>query len=442
MSNTLMLENMTTELRKVAERARREPDAKFHSLAHLIDEVALMRAYRRQRADAAVGVDRVTKEQYAQDLIARLRDLHERLRSMRYRHQPILRKHIPKERSKKMRPIGISAFEDKLVQDAIREVLEAVYEQYFLECSYGFRPGRKAHDALRAIDRVVYRGEVNWILEADITSFFDSLDRSMLSEMLRERVPDGSLLRLIGKCLHVGVLDGEEFCLPEYGTTQGSVLSPMLGNIYLHHALDLWFEEEAKPRVRGKAHLIRYADDFVIGFELQEDAKRVMEVLHKRMAKYGLTLHADKTRLMPFRRPSAGQNKGKGPGTFEFLGFKLYWRRTRKGQWEMACKTRHARLNRAIRNIYEWCRSHRHLPIPVQHAALVRRIQGHFNYFGVNGNSRSLSLVKYHAERAWYKWLCRRSQRGRLNWERFEDLLRDFPLPQPRISVQIWGAGK
>jgi hypothetical protein len=175
---------------------------------------------------------------------------------------------------------------------------------------------------------------------------------------------------------------------------------------------------------------------------LQEDAKRVMEVLHKRMAKYGLTLHADKTRLMPFRRPSAGQNKGKGPGTFEFLGFKLYWRRTRKGQWEMACKTRHARLNRAIRNIYEWCRSHRHLPIPVQHAALVRRIQGHFNYFGVNGNSRSLSLVKYHAERAWYKWLCRRSQRGRLNWERFEDLLRDFPLPQPRISVQIWGAGK
>jgi len=266
MTNALMLESMSTKLRKVAERARREPDAKFHSLAHLIDEAALERAYRRRRRNAAVGVDGVTKEQYGQDLGVDLRGLHERLKTMRYRHQPILRRHVPKEQSKKARPIGISAFEDKLVQDALRGVLEAVYEQYFLECSYGFRPGRSAHDALRALDRVVHRGEVNWILEADIRSFFDSIDRPMLLGMLRERVPDGSLLRLIGKCLHVGVLDGEEFSLPEYGTTQGSVLSPMLGNIYLHHVLDLWFEEQVKPRVRGTVHLIRFADDFVIGF--------------------------------------------------------------------------------------------------------------------------------------------------------------------------------
>lgn len=438
MTNALTLETMSPELLRVAERARREPKARFHSLAHLIDEAALERAYGRQRKDAAVGVDGVTKKQYGQDLEVNLRDLYERLRAMRYRHQPILRRHIPKEQGNKTRPIGISSFEDKLVQDALRELLEAVYEQDFLQCSYGFRPGRSAHDALRALDHAVYRGEVNCILEADIASFFDSMDRSLLLEMLRERVPDGSLLRLVEKCLHVGVLDGEEFSTPERGTAQGSVLSPLLGNIYLHYVLDRWFEDEVKPRLRGKVQLIRYADDFVIGFERQDDAQRVMDVLGKRMGRFGLSLHLDKTRLISFRRP-LGQKEGKGQGTVDFLGFTLYWRRTRRGRWEMACKTRRARLRRAIHRVHEWCRRNRHLPIPVQHAALVRRIQGHYNYFGVNGNTRSLSLLRYHAERAWYKWLCRRSQRARLNWERFEDLLRDYPLPSPRISVQIWG---
>jgi len=439
MTNALTLETMSPEFLKVAERARREPKARFHSLAHLIDEAALERAYGRQREDAAVGVDGVTKRHYGQDLEVNLRDLYERLRAMRYRHQPILRRHIPKEQGNKTRPIGISSFEDKLVQDALRELLEAVYEQDFLQCSYGFRPGRSAHDALRALDHAVYRGEVNCILEADIASFFDSMDRSLLLEMLRERVPDGSLLRLVEKCLHVGVLDGEEFSTPERGTAQGSVLSPLLGNIYLHYVLDRWFEDEVKPRLRGKVQLIRYADDFVIGFERQDDAQRVMDVLGKRMGRFGLSLHLDKTRLISFRRPLLGQKEGKGQGTVDFLGFTLYWRRTRRGRWEMACKTRRARLRRAIHRVHEWCRRNRHLPIPVQHAALVRRIQGHYNYFGVNGNTRSLSLLRYHAERAWYKWLCRRSQRARLNWERFEDLLHDYPLPSPRISVQIWG---
>ena len=277
-------------------------------------------------------------------------------------------------------------------------MLTVVYEQYFLDCSYGFRPERSAHDALRALHRGVNGGRVSCILEADIASFFDSLDRSKLGEMLQERIPDGSLLRLIGKCLHVGVIDGEEFTLPEYGTAQGSVLSPMLGNIYLHHVLDRWFEEQVKPQLSGEAQLIRFADDFVICFELQEDASKVMEALPKRMGKYGLSLHEEKTRLIPFRRPSREQKEGKGPGSFEFLGFMLYWRRTRKGGWAMACKTRHARLTRAIRNMYEWCRRHRHLPVEEQHAGLVRRIRGHYNYFGVNGNFQSMSQVKHHVQ--------------------------------------------
>ena len=366
------------------------------------------------------------------------KDLHERMKAKRYRHQPIRRVHIPKGQGK-TRPIGISAFEDKVVQDVVRELLEAWYEQDFLDCSHGFRPKRSPHDAIRALDRIVHRGEVSWILEADIKSFFDSLDRNELKKMLEIRVADGSLMRLIGKCLQVGVLDGVELSTPESGTASGSVLSPLLGNVYLHYVLDLWFEQEVKPRLRGRATLIRYADDFIIGFEQEQDARRVMVVLGKRLGRFGLALHPDKTRLLPFRRPPVGQKGSKGPATFDFLGFTLYWARTRRGRWAMFCKTRSASLRRMIQSIYAWCRRHRHLSVKAQHAALERRIRGHFNYFGVNGNFRSLLLVTAQAKRSWYKWLCRRSQRTRLTWERFTDLLRDFPLPRPRITVQIWG---
>jgi group II intron reverse transcriptase/maturase len=326
-----------------------------------------------------------------------------------------------------------------LVQDAVREVLEALYEQDFLDCSYGFRPGRRAHDAVRTLDRVVHRGEVSWILEADVVSFFDSLDRTELKKMLGIRVADGSLLRLIGKCLHVGVLDGAEFSEPEAGTAQGSVLSPLLGNVYLHYVLDVWFETEVKPRLRGRATLIRYCDDFIIAFEQEDDARRVMAVLGKRLGRFGLALHPDKTRLLPFRRPPAGQQGGKGPATFDFLGFTLYWARSRKGRWGMWCKTRRQSLRRAIQSVYDWCRRHRHLPVGAQHAALTRRLRGHFQYFGVSGNLRSLLLFEKAVERTWYKWLCRRSQRKRLTWERFADLLDRRPLPRPRITVLIWG---
>ncbi len=438
MSDALTSRNMSPRLLKVVERAQREPEGRFHSLAHLIDVPALERAYRRIRKDGAVGVDGVTKEAYGDELLANLEDLHGRLKSRRYRHQPIRRVHIPKDKGK-TRPIGISAFEDKIVQGAVRAVLEAIYEQDFLDCSFGFRPKRSAHDAVRALNQAVRCGKVSWILEADVQSYFDSVDRTKLAELLQIRVADGSLLRLIGKCLHVGVLDGEEYSEPDRGTTQGSVLSPLLGNVYLHYVLDVWFERVVTPRLRGEATLIRYADDFIIGFERHDDAQRVMAVLGKRFERYGLTLHPDKTRLVPFGRPPAGQRGGKGPATFDFLGFTVYWGRTRSGRWQMRCKTRHARLRRAIKSVGEWCRRHRHLPIVTQHAALKRRLGGHFNYFGVNGNFRSLVPLVEATERVWIKWLRRRSQRTRLTWERYKALLERFPLPQPRITVQIWG---
>ena len=257
-----------------------------------------------------------------------------------------------------------------------------------------------------------------------------------MSEILRVRVGDGSLLRLIGKCLHVGILDGSEYSEPSVGTVQGSALSPMLGNIFMHHVLDVWFERDVKPRLRGRAHLVRYCDDFVIAFAREADAKRVMKVLGRRFGRFGLALHSQKTRLLPFGRPRATDDRR--PPTFDFLGFTHYWARSRTGRWQPRVKTRTARLRRAISSVTDWCRRHRHQPVKEQHAALTRRIAGHMNYFGVNGNIRSLQKLVYCARRTWHKWLNRRSQRARLNWNRFEDLLQDFPLPRPRIGVQIW----
>ena len=438
MSDTKMARPMSTSRQRVVERAKRDPEGQLRAVAHLLDVDALRRAYDRIRPKAAVGVDGVTKEEYGRVLESNLRSLHVRMREMRYRHQPIRRVRIPKEKGE--RPIGISSIEDKIVQGALQELLEQLYEPTFMDCSYGFRPRRSAHDALRTLDRALYQGEVNWILEADIQSFFDSIDRKMLQEMLWERIADKSLQRLVGKCLHVGILDGEEYSEPDQGTVQGSVLSPLLGNVYLHHVLDRWFEREVQPRLRGRAMVVRYADDFVIGFALKEDAERVMAVIGKRFARFRLALHPEKTRLFPFRRPVPGQSGDKGPGTFEFLGFVVYWRRTRKGFWTPTLRTRKASLRRAIVSIAEWCRRHRCLPVRQQHAALKRRLVGHYNYFGVNGNGRSLEAVSRQAERNWRKWLRRRSQRTTLNWANYTDFLRAYPLPRPCVRVQLWAA--
>jgi group II intron reverse transcriptase/maturase len=409
------------------------------ALAHHIDQAALERAYHRIRKDAAVGVDGVTKEEYGRDLEENLADLHGRLKAMRYRHQPIRRVHLPKGNGR-TRPIGVSATEDKIVQGALRELLEAVYEQDFMDCSYGFRPGRSAHDALVALNRSIGRGEANVILEADIASFFDNVDRPTLKEMLQERIDDKSLMRLVGKCLRVGVLDGAEYSTPEAGTAQGSILSPLLGNVYLHHVIDLWYEHEVRPRLQGRSCLVRYADDLLFGFELREDAERVLAVLGKRLCRFGLGLSPDKTRLVDFRRPPEDQRGGKGPGSFDFLGFTHYWRRSRKGKWHPAWKTRKKSQRKAIVSLQAWCKANRHLPIPEQHAALTRRIQGHFNYFGVNGNARALSAVLYEVERSWFRWLRRRSQRTRMTWQRFHGMLRDMPLPRVRVYRNLWAA--
>ncbi len=369
MTNALTLADRSPGRVQGVERAQREPAGRLHALAHVIEVPARTRASRRQRAAAAGGVDGVTKEPYGQRLEANFQERHTRLKAKRYRHQPIRRVHMPTAQGK-TRPMGIAAFEDKLVQDAMREVVEAVSAQDFLDGSYGFRPGRSAHEAVRTLKRIVDREEVGWICEADMVSFCDSWERPALKKRRAVRVADGSLWRRIGQCVHVGVRDGEALLEPELGTAQGAVLAPLLGNISWHYALALWFATEVKPRLQGQATLLRYGDDCIIGFEREEDARRVIAGLGKRLERCGLALHSDTTRLLPLGHPPPTPQRGTGPTTFDFVGCTFSWMRTRPGHWRMWCKTRRASLRRAKKSIYDWCRRHRHPSIEGQHAAL------------------------------------------------------------------------
>jgi group II intron reverse transcriptase/maturase len=404
----------------------------FRTLAHLIDVDFLKEAFRRTRKQAAPGVDGVTAAEYARDLDANLRDLYQRMRSGRYRAQPVRRGWVPKDGGGD-RPIGITALDDKIAQRAVTMILEAIYEQSFLDCSYGFRPGRRPHAALKELRDQALGLNVSWVLDADISGFFDSLDHSHLREIIRRRVNAGGILRYIGKWLNAGVLDEGKLSYPEKGTPQGGVISPMLSNIFLHAVLDEWFEREVKPCMRGRCFMIRFADDFVIGFEREDDARRMMDVLPRRFARFGLTIHPDKTRLVSFRRPRRDDESGGGSGTFDFLGFTHYWARSRRGNWVIKRKTRRARLSRALKAAWQWCRRHRHVRLTEQYRALCSKLRGHYQYYGIRGNYRALQLVYQRVRRAWHFWLSRRCSKGHVPWEAFEERCRVFRLPTPRI---------
>jgi RNA-directed DNA polymerase len=432
-------ENVSTKQQRIAEMARRSPQMGFTSLAYLMDIAWLEAAFHRTRKDGAPGVDGQTWSEYAKNLEANLQSLLDRAKSGAYRAPPVRRVHIPKAGSKtETRPIGIPTLEDKVLQRAVVMLLEPIYEQDFDAGSYGFRPSRSAHDALEDLWKRTMDTGGGWILEVDIRKFFDTLCHSHLREFLQLRVRDGVLKRLIGKWLKAGVVEEGSVSYPTAGSPQGGVISPLAANVYLHYVLDVWFRQEVEPRLRGRAHLIRYADDFVILFTHEEDARRVMEVLPKRFGKYGLTLHPDKTRLIPFRRPPRKangdqENRNDRPGTFDLLGFTHYWGRTRRGSWAMMRKTASKRLSRAVRNIAEWCRAHRHRPICEQHAILSQKVRGHYAYYGITGNARALTWFLCAVHRAWRKWLDRRNRKREMLWERFNRLLTRYPLPPPRI---------
>ena len=424
-------ETISPKLERIAKLAKQAPQMAFTTLAHHIDVNWLREAYRRTRKDGARGVDGQSAEEYAADLEGNLRSLLHRMKSGTYRAPPVRRGHIPKGEGSQTRPIGIPTFEDKVLQRAVAMVLEAVYEQDFLPCSYGFRPGRSAHPLLNDLRNRLMEMQGGWVLEVDIEKFFDTLDHGHLRTFLRQRVRDGVLLRLIGKWLKAGVLEQGALSRPDAGTPQGGVISPLLANIFLHEVLDMWFEDVVRPRMRGEAHLYRYADDFVIVLSHKEDARRVMDVLPKRFGKYGLTLHPAKTRLASFKRPPRGGRRP--PGTFDLLGFTLYWARSRQGNWVVKLKTAHTRLSRMARRAGHWCRKHRHRPVRWQWQVLCRKVRGHYAYFGVTGNFRGLSKFRHVVERVWRKWLHRRSHRAGMTWDRMARLLERYPLPEPKI---------
>lgn len=443
MPRTPSCDSMFTKRQRIAELARQAPELGFTTLAHHLDQTWLQQAYQATRKDAAAGVDGQRAADYAANLGNNLESLEDRVKSGTYRAPPLRRARIPKGTGTETRPLGIPTVEDKVLQRAVVMLLEPIYEQDFLDCSYGYRPGRSAHQALEAVRQQTMDLKVGWIVEVDIRQFFETLDHAQLREMLRRRVRDGVVLRLIDKWLHAGVLEDGVLTTPDAGTPQGGVISPLLANVYLHYVLDTWFERDVKPRLTGKAFLVRYADDFVIGFEHEADARRVQEVLPKRFAKYGLTLHEEKTRLVSFPRPSRstapelGKRKPQ-PGTFDLLGFTHYWGKSRRGYWVVKRKTASSRLARALGKIAAWCRKHYHDPIAEQCRTLGQKLRGHFAYYGITGNYYALRGFREGVRRLWFKWLRRRQRHGYFSWPRFQALLQRYPLPPARVVHSVY----
>jgi group II intron reverse transcriptase/maturase len=424
---------VSTKLQRVAELAREMPQQVMTTLAHHIDIWWMWIAYQRTRKDGATGVDGQTAHEYAQGLGKRLGALLERFKTGTYRAPAVRRVRIPKGDGTKTRPIGIPTFEDKILQRAVAMVLEAVYEQDFKDCSYGFRPGRSAHQALEVLWKGLMGMGGGVVLDVDIQAFFDSLDWTELRKILDQRVRDGVLRRAIDKWLKAGVLEEGALSYPEAGTPQGGVISPLLANIYLHEVLDRWFEEIVKPRLEGAAFLVRYADDFVMVLASPRDARRVMAVLGKRFEKYGLKLHREKTRMIDFRPPRPRQQQGRGE-SFDFLGFTHYWGCSRKGHWVVKRQTSSKRVTRALRAVQQWCKRNRHRPVVEQQQALASKLRGHCAYYGITGNAKSLASFRHEVTRGWQRWLNRRSQRKSMPWDRFRRLLQRYPLP-PAIAI-------
>ncbi|MEK7993682.1 MAG: group II intron reverse transcriptase/maturase [Planctomycetota bacterium] len=423
---------VSTRQAQIAYWAQKHPAEACVSLNHFLDEEWLQEAFRLTRRDGATGVDGITKQDYEQDLAANLRDLSDRARSGRYKAPPVKRGYVPKGDGEERRPIGMPAVEDKVLQRGVTMILEPLYEQDFLDCSYGFRPHRSAHDALETIWQNISRMGGCWILDVDIRKFFDTLGHQHLREILDQRIRDGVIRRLIDKWLKAGIWEDGQVSYSEQGTPQGGCISPMLSNIYLHTVLDEWFERTIKPLLRGKAFLVRFADDFVMGFAEETDARRVLAVLPKRFGKYGLAIHPDKTRLVDFRAPY--KTPGKEPETFQFLGFTHYWGQSRRGTVVLKRKTAKQRVARTLKRLGEWCRRNRHLPLLFQQRKLNQKLRGHYAYFGITGNFRALWQVFQRTGRIWYTWLARRTRGGKgMNWERFASLAKIFPLALPRI---------
>jgi group II intron reverse transcriptase/maturase len=422
---------VSTQLARIAEQSKRDATWVFTTLAHLMDEDFLTEAFHQLRKDAAAGIDEMTATEYAVNLGERIADLHWRLVAREYRAQPARRVWIPKGDGGQ-RPLAILVLEDKIVQRAVAMLLEAIYEPHFCEFSYGFRRQRSAHQALTYLRQQCLEHDINWIIDADIAKFFDTISWEELRAILQKRVNDGAILRLIGMWLHVGVVEGDRVTNQEVGTPQGAPISPILANIFLHTVLDKWFQEDVRPRMNGNCFLVRFADDFVMGLSLKSDAERVYKVLPQRFERFGLRIHPEKSRMVQFSRPYWKQ--GKGPGSFAFLGFTHYWGKMLSGGWTIKRKTQGKRLSRFLSGIGDWCKENLHEPMAKQYGILSAKLRGHYQYYGVRGNFKMLEVVYEGTRAKWKKWLGRRNSKNRMGWEKFAAQVEAiFDLPKPRI---------
>ncbi len=433
---------VVTKLHRIAEKARKEPRFKFTSLYHLMNEELLRGCFKRLRKDAAAGIDKMTKDMYAENLEANLSDLTGRLHRMAYKPQPVRRKYIPKPGSTKQRPLGIPSFEDKLVQAGLVRILESVYEQDFIEDSYGFRPSRSCHKALRALSEAVENNPVNHIVEADIKGFFDNVNQGWLMKFLAHRVEDKRIQRMVKRFLRAGVAEDGSVTVSDEGTPQGGVISPLLANIYLHYALDLWFEKVYRKSCMGYARIIRYADDFVVCFQYKPDAERFREELGKRLGKFGLEVESTKTKVMEFGRFAIQNAKRRGTRaeTFDFLGLTHYCGTRKDGKgFRMKRVTARKKFTAKLKIFKEWLMKARTMKTKELWEIVKAKLRGHYNYYGVTDNLRGIVRFEWEVKKLLFKWLNRRGKRNSLNWERFNEMLKRFPLPKPRIRVSMFG---
>ncbi len=420
-------ETRRTKFRSIAQKARENPGEVFTSLAHYLTEEYLLTSFSKLRRSAATGIDKVSCQEYEKHLIAHIETLHQRLKAQHYRAANIRRAWIDKGGGKQ-RPLGISTTEDKIVQRAVANILNLVYEQDFYDFSYGFRPERNAHQALVQLRNQCMSGRIKWILDADIQGCFDNFDHKILRELLSKRIKDRNILRLIDLWLKAGVVDGKSMHRNTVGTPQGNIISPLLSNVYLHYVLDEWIDKTVRPLLKGEIFIIRYADDFIIGFEKEEDAIRVNRTLPKRMQKYGLTIHPEKSQLISFV-----PERNKKIPTFDFLGFTHYWARSQKGYQVVKRRTSKKKMQKAIQNLRECCKDNRHTKHRDQHKLLSSKLRGLYQYYGIKGNYLAIKRMYHEVKYSWYKWLNRRNQRNSYTWKGYGDLLNHFTLPRPRV---------
>lgn len=432
---------METKLIRIAELAKSRPEMKFTSLAHLLDSEALIQCHRELPRKKATGINRTTKEEYEENLSDNIENLVSRLKQKSYRPMPVRRAYIDKPGTNKKRPLGIPEYEDKIVQRALAKILNAIYEQDFLDSSFGFRPNRNCHDALKILNYYFSNRRTNYVVDADIKGFFDNVDHKWMMKFLQHRINDPSLLRMIARFLKGGYMEEGKYYQTDLGTPQGGIISPILANVYLHYVLDLWFEKVVRKQCRGEAYIVRYADDFVCCFQYEQDAQNFYQALIKRLKKFNLEVAEDKTKIIPFGRFASEQCQREGskkPQTFDFLGFTHYCGKSNNGKFRVKRKTSSKKMRAKLKQMKGWLKANRNLDIKLIMDKLNRSLVGYYNYYCITDNIYAVKEFVDKVGKLLYKWMNRRSQRKSFNWDKFNLFIKKFPLPKPRIKVSIF----